>query len=234
MVRGEKSYARHAAWALGKIGAGAKDAVGPLVERLKDKDPNWRADAAEALGAIGSEAAVALPVLKELMGDSNAWVHASAAFALVRITGDAKTYFPALTKLWDEDPPPQQAFGLPARWHLCQLFQQLGPQAQPARDRLVDAMLDDTALSFFRMDVARALAPLDGDPAPIVRKLVGMLEQKTDSTAQKLDRATTIDLLGELGPKAKAAIPALRKLVDDDDNLVSEAAVRALEQIESK
>jgi HEAT repeat protein len=95
-------------------------------------------------------------------------------------------------------------------------------------------MLDEKTPSFVRADLARALAVLEGDTAMIVRKLLGILERKTDSATQKRDRRYFIESLGLLGPKAKTAVPTLRKFVDDDDDSVGEAAVWALEQIESK
>jgi hypothetical protein len=54
-----------AAFALGKIGPAAKDAVPALIEALKDKDRDVRSTAAQALSGIGPAAKAAVPALTE-------------------------------------------------------------------------------------------------------------------------------------------------------------------------
>src|SRR5262245_6539542 len=54
---------RNAAYALGQIGAGAKEAVPALIAALKDRDTEVRRSAASALGQIGPVAKEAVPAL---------------------------------------------------------------------------------------------------------------------------------------------------------------------------
>jgi HEAT repeat protein len=72
----------HAAEALGDIGPEAKEAVPPLIEVLKDKEPRVRRDAARSLGQIGPAAKVAAPQLAALLKDEDANVREAAARAL--------------------------------------------------------------------------------------------------------------------------------------------------------
>jgi tetratricopeptide (TPR) repeat protein len=48
------------------------------------------------------------------------------------------------------------------------------------------------------------------------------------------DRSAQIEALGQFGPKAKAALPPLRKLLDDEEDAIATAALHALEKIEGK
>ena len=75
--------------ALTKIGS---DSVPPLVEVLKNPDPDIRWKAAVALGEIGDQRGIA--PLVELLGDSDRFVRSRAVYALVRIGPSA---VPSLT-----------------------------------------------------------------------------------------------------------------------------------------
>jgi HEAT repeat protein len=63
----------------------AKASVTPLVDCLKDGNPNVRLFACTILGNIGPDAAAALPALRDLQNDSNANVQNSARAAIGRI-----------------------------------------------------------------------------------------------------------------------------------------------------
>ncbi len=60
---------RIAAFALGKIGPAAKEAVPALIAALKDEDKDVRVYAASALGHIGPAAKEAVPALEAAARD---------------------------------------------------------------------------------------------------------------------------------------------------------------------
>jgi HEAT repeat protein len=62
-----------------------KTMVGPLIEFLKDGQPQVRSQAAQVLGNIGADAKDALPMLKELVNDTNITVRQQAQAAINRI-----------------------------------------------------------------------------------------------------------------------------------------------------
>jgi HEAT repeat protein len=64
----------------------SKAMVAPLIECLKDTQPQVRWQAAQVLGNIGADARDALPMLKELVNDTNITVRQQAQAAINRIS----------------------------------------------------------------------------------------------------------------------------------------------------
>lgn len=89
----EPSLADTAADALARIGP---EAVSPLVETLRDDDPNVRARAARALAHLGPMAAPAVQSLRQALKDEDARVRRHAARALGQIGPAARAAIPDL------------------------------------------------------------------------------------------------------------------------------------------
>jgi HEAT repeat protein len=84
-----------AAYALGKIGSAAKDAIPRLANALQSDD-RMRSAAATALGSMGPDAKTATPDLLKMLKDSNLYDRVVAAEALWRIDGQADVVTPVL------------------------------------------------------------------------------------------------------------------------------------------
>jgi HEAT repeat protein len=82
--------------------------------------------------------------------------------------------------------------------------------------------------------VARALGHLANDADVIVPKFIALLDRPSRDYTRRTNVEHATEGLGLLGPKAKAAIPRLRQLLEDDDNAIADAAARALAKIETK
>src|SRR5207248_383102 len=94
--------------AVGRYGAYAKQAVGPLTPFLKDADLTVRAAAADALGRIGPAAAAAVGDVLPLVKDADRGVRQAAVFALGRIEPDEKgPAAEALLGVLKADPDPE-------------------------------------------------------------------------------------------------------------------------------
>ena len=65
----------------------------------------------------------------------------------------------------------------------------------------------------------------------IIPALIAALKQTRGASERSPDLASIIEVLARFGPKAKAAIPELRKRLDDDVDSVAEAAAKALVRI---
>lgn len=220
--------------ALGEIGPEAKAAVPQIVARLGSKNSYARQHAARALGRIGPNASEAVATLQKLLVDEDTGVRVWAAFALARITGDSKDHVSLLIELWKKDQSDGLALFVSVRCEVAQALELLGPEARPARDILLEGLLDDKAASNTHLYAARTLGNLHEDAEVIVPKLVELLERKAEGDLRIRNCLHAAEALGTLGPKAKAAIPYLRRLLDDEENEIVDAAVRALERITVK
>ncbi len=212
------------------------EAVAPLVADLatavKTSDKRKACFVSWALGVLGphADAGVVVPALtKALEHDfkvsNRKWEfcpHGFIAWALGRYGSKAKTAVPLLAKtLHGKDSWAQQ----PAAWAL----RQMGEDAAPAADALVKALGHADGIGWGasamyargRYHVARALANIGESTVPAVTKALS--DKKT-----RLGAAMT---LGLLGPKAKAAVPELVKLLADKDPVIRSGVALALSKV---
>jgi HEAT repeat protein len=116
-------------------------------------------------------------------------------------------------------------------YELAQAFEALGPDARPARDALLACITDDQKWDFAtRLHSAIALGRMSTDAEVILPRLVSLLETKGPADNHRIAAAA----LEQIGPKAKAAIPQLRNLLDHDREDVAESARKAVAKIDPK
>jgi len=92
----------------------------------------------------------------------------------------------------------------------------LGPAAKPATPRLAQLLKHEAPQ--FRIEAARTLWKVEKDPA-VVPVLVAIVKGDDHKLARDAAEA-----LGEIGPAAKEALPALKALVPKDDPYTPVAA----------
>jgi len=220
--------------ALGQIGPEAQAAVPQLQAFLGHASEYPRANAARALGGIGPKAESAVPALKKLLQDDRQAVRVWAAYALARVTGDNKPYVAVLVELWKANPDDEYSLANSVRYEVAQALELLGAEARPARAMLLEALSSDKTPPGTQMYVARALGHLADDAEVIVPKLLELLDRKGEGYARVANCMPAIQSLGMLGPRAKAAIPRLRQLAQDNEDEIADAAAWALGKIEAK
>jgi HEAT repeat protein len=198
---------RVAAWTLGRIGAGAKEAGPALIKAVDDSDAIVRAGAAGALGRIGYPATDVVPVLTKALGDTNDEVRRSAAVAIADIGPDASSAAPALLRTWaDRDND--------AGSYLVNALMKIGPGAVPA---LIPA------LAHHKVEVRRMAAELLGSLRLAAKDAVPALAKLLTDDEQLRERAALT--LGLIGPDA---IPALVAALADKNPAVRKAAISGL------
>ena len=211
---------RFAVGALGKIGPEAHGAVTELIERLQDSDWKIRGSAIWALGSIGSDAKDSVPVLIALLKGMNEEARAPAIWALGKIGRNSKAAIPALIESAKTD----REHGLAA-----EALGRIGSDAKPAVPILLELLDQSTAQA--RIRIALAHWRITGHEETAVKVLSAALADKQSSV-----RCDAAEALGEMGSRAKAAIPALIAMAKmnrgEDQFLDREAAIRALKIIE--
>jgi HEAT repeat protein len=188
----------------------AKDAVPSLTPFLNVPGDGY--SVYEALCEMGPNAKNAIPairryVLNELAAtEKDTSPHVGGLYLLSKLGEDA---VPLLVEMFD-------AHGGHGRLDAIECLEELGPKAIKAAPALVKLLKHDDAETRYR--AAALLWKLEKNPSA-VSALVGLLaaEAKIDSsqfngvTLKSNLAASAAQMLGEIGPSAKDALPALRE-----------------------
>jgi len=166
---------------------------------LTDESLGVRYRAARFLGRIGPQAHAAVPALIQTLDDPSKSVRHYAARALGDIGRQAKTAVPALTvALTDKD--------LRVRSSAAYALGQIGPEAKNALPKLKEQRLTTWS--------AYALVQIDLDDEIGIPFLIEKLNnnlQKPKNVGN--DSRSVMIALGRIGPRAKAAMPALKEML---------------------
>jgi HEAT repeat protein len=233
-----------------------RPAVPALVDVVKGPNPAMRVCAAEALGAIGPAASAAVPALIRVIERPDSEVTAEilthhAAKALGRIGPQAKAAVPALTRLLGTEaykevgstqfdlvlalarigaPPIQMLLDVflgSGKSFVAHELGWLGTNASAAIPRLREALTDKRPQ--VRIVAAVALAhiePSDLSPVPV---LVDAIKYFDDENSE-LDLSLVPSALALFGSRAKTALPALTRLIEQGGGYSD--AVKALVHID--
>jgi len=178
---------RLAADVLGEIGPAATLAVPALIEIL----PKESYSAISALGKIGPEAKDALPFLEQKLHSRGANVRWKAADAIIRIAPqNASATISVLHEL--EHLPPVQVY-----------YAGVNPNVAPLVFR------PDPSSNYFRLAAEVSLWRIGLEKKPPVSGIVAEMED----TKRARGTLEWIQLLGDIGPEAETALPALEKFL---------------------
>ena len=237
--------AAEAAW---QVSGDAKAAVPALVFVLRVRNEETRVLAAEVLSKMGARARPAVPALKEMVKSAKSLARLAAADALWHVDPAANEVFGVVVgALGGTDREADYA---------SDILASMGPRARPAVPALTTALQSQNER--MRLAAARALGTIGPAASPAAGALRGLLKvgdcEVRLSTAEALWRITrrgddiipvfierlgssdkdtcvrAAELLGEIGPSAKASVPALRRLVQQKGD-VGEAAAAAIKRI---
>lgn len=214
-----------AAWAIGRIGPDAEEAVPRLVDVALDTrrivDPRW--SAVVSLNRLGEEAATARSALAGLLlDDPDPDMREAAARALGAIRPDEDAVSFLVSALDDLDHLVRES--------AAEGLQTVGPPVALSAAERLSRLLDDPWPTV-RRAAARALAVLDpGRPLPelavgqtdahrlrVEARLADLLEG-LGSDVERQRQIATFEI-GKLGPEAASAVPLLADLYDVDANL---------------
>ena len=211
--------------ARGLAGIG-KPAVEPLIACLKHDDPRIRRWSAYAIGEMKEKPTEAIPHLVANISHKTPIVRAEAISTLGSMKSAAKKAMPEITAALDDQDANVRATAAAASWFIDKqvdvpvagLIKSLKNKKHPVEDRA--ASVDVLAIIGSQCDV-------EFTKETIVPALAAALDG-----AEVLLRYHVALAFGTLGPRAKAAVPALRRLAADsnpDVSMIAEAALKAVE-----
>jgi HEAT repeat protein len=212
------------------IGPEAKAALPALLPMIHDSSWAVKSNIAEALEKISPEAAkTAVPEMMELLKDDDISARVRTARVLIKLDPGLKSVvIPVLVAaLTGKD--------LGARGSAAKLLGEIGfeakegsPAIKAAVPALVNLMKNDKGNPFAQLDAAAALAKLDPSSKPVVvSALIDFLKHPYWGI-----RMQAANILADIGPDAKAAVPALNELLKDRETHVRDSAKKALEKIQ--
>jgi HEAT repeat protein len=187
-------------------------AVPSLLSLLPDADPRIRLRVVAALGALAEEIDRVLPAIRAALGeaalhDTDDGVRAEAARALLRAGPQSATAVSALVDAL------RSALDV-VRVHAATALGGLGSGGRAAVPALIHASLWDKEPAV-RVAAAVALRKIDDRNDPlVVRLLTEALED-----ANELICWVAVECLGQMGPAAGDAVPALRRTLQRDFRL---------------
>lgn len=201
---------------ISSIGPAASTAAPRLRTALSTLNAkNWRekSGVASALGGIGPPAKDAIPELMELL--KSRLTKQAAAGALGRMGPDAKDAIPVMIKMLQEPGRRRTAY---------EALAGIGPDSVP---NLI-ATLRNRDLGV-RTAAAQGLGLIGSDAHLATSELIQMLREKDDNTLW-----VVIVALGQIGPKAKRAVPHLLRFQDSTSYTLKSAAAEALKRIQKQ
>ena len=199
---------------LAEFGAKAKPAVGALIKALGSTNPELQSHAARTLGAIGPEAKDAVPALTAALKSSDPNVRGYAAYGLEQIGTASQGAAAALVALLGDKDPNVRRAAIDAIIGIRLNQKILIPILKQA---IEDSNMDPS----ITVPCVSALADL-GDAG--MQVLIGELQHEKA-------RYWACLALSEAGPKAKAAVPELSKLLAHKDPEIRMQAAIALGNI---
>ena len=203
-------------------GMGAK-----AVPRVKRglSNPKLRGYAAVILGNIGAEAKDAVPELVAALDVEDApEFRREVLFTLAQIGPPSAPAVKKIINILETEDDERIVAAA------CFALRNIGPAASEAGPALVGVYNDGT--QFQRMVAIWALLKVRPGYESVEKRAIPLLTEGLSSGRAEV-RAEAAQALGEIGPNAAAALPELKKLVDDPDPIVrsaAEAAVKAIEQ----
>jgi HEAT repeat protein len=216
--------------ALGKFGPKARDAIPRLVELAEEEDRMW--GAISALSEMGTEA---VPGLVEIYRKGRHGGAFWAARAFAKMGTNAAPAVPVLMESLEE---PISSRAVTAAWALGSI----GTPARSAVPRMLELLDDEDPRVRVRMAEAvwKLARQTNVVRAVMVRELAEWSKSPNALTSETEDMNTqtrqqiAAEVLGEMGPAAREALPLLSLLRRSSFENQREAAARAVRQIQQQ
>jgi HEAT repeat protein len=229
-------YRNEVAFALASVAGGSNETLPLLLAVARDRSNSARLRAIESISKLGSEAATAVPALVPLLHEDPevAW---RAAEALGKIGAPARVAVPALQGALQRGESEVRTAAAVALW-------KLGRQT----DKVVAVLIETlTAPAPAALENDLALPAYYPQPVYTPRRLPDLSRRRRSfppyyyepaqiAVLREHDffRRWAVRTLGEMGPEAQAATPALREVLRDAEGELRQLAAAALEHIDGK
>lgn len=222
----EEELRRQAAQKLLEVSAAIADVLPALSGVLRHADRSVRARATTILGELGAKMLASLPSIRAalrtiVLTDSDEEIRSSALRSLALIGPESQGNIGALVESLRD--------GLSyVRISAAHALGQLGAKARDAIPALTTALLYDGAPRV-RLEAAVAIWRIDRRSVRVLPVLMEALEDPDEVT-----RWVAADCLGDIGPEAAEAVPALQRALSEPmrSRMIRMSIALALQRIE--
>lgn len=226
---------------LGKLGPDAKEASQAIIEVMMERGPMVRQAASDALERVNLP--LHGPVLKIVVDDAK---RLTAVDELVGLEAEAKPTIPLLLAVFRTEMAAggssqiRTSEGVPPAAKVLQAMVRIAPEEKSVVQAVLDTITVKGAggtgklassggannpIRLYAIDFALEMDKLD--PKPLTKALM-------TATHDQIAKLKAIEALGELGPRAKEALPLLKKLKLDSEEKVRDAATASVERIDKE
>jgi HEAT repeat protein len=217
LADGDPAVQANVAEAYASLGAKIAPRAG---ERLKDKE--LKGLALMILRRLGPDGAAAVPNLIDALKDEDPGFRKEVAFTLAGVGPAAAKAVPALVAVAESDADSRAA--------ACYALGRIGPAAKDAAPMLRKNLAsEDRMLKFASVWALLQILPEDASIKPTA---VPILSAVLENAPHDMVRVQAAVALGDLGAAAKPALPMLKRLLDDSNPLVRQAAEEATKKIQ--
>jgi len=211
-----------------RLGPLPSEAAPVAAASLGDDNPDIVAGALQVLKGMGPPAHSVLPAILPLLTNKDPMIQMLAATAAARIRDDARIALPVLLDGLEDRLPGnakahmriefrQEGFNLATHRTsevAAILLGDLGPAAQPALPALEQHLGHSNV--WVRLAAAQAVWRISGDSKQVVPVLVAVLDSQAAQAPRQsppdYELVRSIEVIEEIGPAAKDAIPALERI----------------------
>jgi HEAT repeat protein len=219
---GNMNIRNQASKVIAAMGPTGKPAAEKLIHIVKNGNTSTRGWAAQALASIGTKATPDIvEIIQPLLNGFTTIEKERALAALAMLGSDAKTALPQIKELMENNKYRVQAVAAFAYWRIS-----------GENDRPVEILLSLTESTATRHQAIETLGRMGSDAANDAA-IDYMIERLApDDLAD--EREVSVIAIGNFGPKAIKALPALEKICsEDDDWLIRAKAKIAIAKIKS-
>ena len=189
-----------------------------FVRCLKHADRSTRIAAAELLGALGPKGKPAVPALAEALRDPDPNVRKAVFDALVKLGASSADLTQILRGLLRDSRTRAETL------YQLATFRSYGKQTAAALAEVFPA-----GSASEQQQILYLLERIGSPAGPAVPTLIAALSNNDGEIRYLATRA-----LGAIGPEAKAAIPAVKERLKDENDMIKSAAANALKKIDSE